>query len=97
MPVESVKWVVPTIGVVTRPRSTDTSLDSSYRRTRLTVRSLQSQTHLLTTDDLIKEVKLAFEETTAVTLNKTFPSLQAVMEQIMRFGGSNNYILNVWR
>ncbi|KAE8884511.1 ABC transporter B family member 2 [Phytophthora fragariae] len=37
MPVESVKRVVPTTGVVTRPRSTDTSLwhshNSSYRRT----------------------------------------------------------------
>ncbi|KAE8958618.1 hypothetical protein PR001_g30992 [Phytophthora rubi] len=52
----------------------------------------ESQTHPLTTDDLIKEVKLAFEEMTAGTLNKTFPSPQAMMERITRFGGSNNYM-----
>ncbi|KAE9262527.1 hypothetical protein PR003_g33509 [Phytophthora rubi] len=45
------------------------------------IQTLQSKTHPRTTVDLIKEVKLAFEETTAVTLNKTFLSLQAVMEQ----------------
>ncbi|KAE9261984.1 hypothetical protein PF008_g32720 [Phytophthora fragariae] len=57
------------------------------------IQTLQSKTHPRTTVDLIKEVKLAFEETTAATPNKTFLSLQAVMEQIMRCGGSNNYKL----
>ncbi|KAE8983775.1 hypothetical protein PR001_g23361 [Phytophthora rubi] len=46
------------------------------------IKSLQPQTHPRTTDDLIKEVKLVFEEMTAATLNKIFLSLQAVMEQI---------------
>ncbi|KAE9259115.1 hypothetical protein PF008_g33448, partial [Phytophthora fragariae] len=58
-----------------------------YARLSMPVESVKRvpQTHPRTTDDLIKEVKLVFEEMTAATFNETFLDLQAVMEQIMRW------------
>nr|KAE8929336.1 hypothetical protein PF009_g20546 [Phytophthora fragariae] len=57
------------------------------------IQSLQSHTSPQTTEDLIKEVELAFAETTAETLNKTFLTLQLVMKEIMTNEGRNNYRL----
>ncbi|KAE9290230.1 hypothetical protein PF008_g25668 [Phytophthora fragariae] len=57
----------------------------------LSIQSLQSQTRPRTTEDLIEEVVYAFHETSADTLNKTFLTLQSVMLEIMKCGGSNTY------
>ncbi|KAE9124608.1 hypothetical protein PF002_g7610 [Phytophthora fragariae] len=55
------------------------------------IQSLQSQTRPRTTEDLIEEVEYAFHETSAGTLTKTFLTLQSVMLEIMKCGGSNTY------
>ncbi|KAE9302957.1 hypothetical protein PF008_g22352 [Phytophthora fragariae] len=57
------------------------------------IQSLQSHTSPQTTEDLIKEVEIAFAETTAETLNKTFLTLQLVMKEIMTNEGRNHYRL----
>ncbi|KAE9334606.1 hypothetical protein PR003_g13437 [Phytophthora rubi] len=51
----------------------------------------KSQTRPRTTEDLIEEVEYAFHETSADTLTKTFLTLQSVMLEIMKYGGSNTY------
>ncbi|GMF34054.1 unnamed protein product [Phytophthora fragariaefolia] len=57
------------------------------------IQSLQCRTVPRTTEELIAEVRRAFNSTTADTLNKTFLTLQLVMRQIMNCGGHNDFRL----
>ncbi|GMG16319.1 unnamed protein product [Phytophthora fragariaefolia] len=57
------------------------------------IQSLQSQTTPRTIPELIQEVENAFNKTSADTLNKTFLTLQHVMEHIMNSNGGNDYRL----
>ncbi|GMF49676.1 unnamed protein product [Phytophthora fragariaefolia] len=57
------------------------------------IQSLQSQTTPRTIPELIQEVENAFNKTSADTLNKTFLTLQHVMEHIMSSNGGNDYRL----
>ncbi|ETM97175.1 hypothetical protein PPTG_20473 [Phytophthora nicotianae INRA-310] len=51
------------------------------------IQSLQSVTVPRTAEDLISEVEMAFASTTTTTLNKTFLSVQLIMQSIMRHNG----------
>ncbi|ETO65755.1 hypothetical protein F444_16988 [Phytophthora nicotianae P1976] len=53
------------------------------------IQSLQSQTRPRNVEDLIEEVHLGFEATKATTLNKTFVTLQLMIQHIMRRCGGN--------
>ncbi len=57
------------------------------------IQALQSRTSPKNIPQLIKEVLLAFSKTTAETLNKTFLTLQVMMESIMINHGGNGFSL----
>ncbi|KAG1696586.1 hypothetical protein DVH05_018279 [Phytophthora capsici] len=58
------------------------------------IQSLQSVTVPRTAEDLILEVEMAFASTTTTTLNKTFLSVQLIMQSIMRHNGGNAFCLS---
>ncbi|KUF78922.1 hypothetical protein AM588_10000086 [Phytophthora nicotianae] len=58
------------------------------------IQSLQSVTVPRTAEDLISEVERAFASTTTTTLNKTFLSVQLIMQSIMRHNGGNAFGLS---
>ncbi|ETP39281.1 hypothetical protein F442_13242 [Phytophthora nicotianae P10297] len=58
------------------------------------IQSLQSVTVPRTAEDLISEVERAFASTTTTTLNKTFLSVQLIVQSIMRHNGGNAFGLS---
>ncbi|GMF41608.1 unnamed protein product [Phytophthora fragariaefolia] len=68
---------------------------SSKNARASSIQSIQSRTVPRTTEELINEVRYAFDSTTAGTLYKTFRTLQLVLRQIMSCGGCNDLRLPV--
>ena len=73
------------------PNSPDTNiLDLGFFNS---IQSLQDRTTLRTVDELIAEIRRAFEEQSSATLGRVWTTYQAVLQEIMLAKGDNTFKL----